>query len=238
MYFVAHDIMSRTATEDELVVQTSEWLDDDNLDEIDPLMGCSRSLMTLIRHTTTLASKVSQLLRARELTVSEIQTFSTGRDTIERSLYSLKQTCPPNDVNRSSTCKIAETKRLSAVLYLRERLSIIPSPQTSSSSVNAPLTYKADLIDAIISSISSLPDSSTLLWPLFILGNTDLNEDNRRFVLERLTNIHRVRNLGSVRKAKLLVEDVWKKSDLDPAPQRPWDGRFGRRSKNRMISLA
>lgn len=238
MYFVAHEIMSRTASEDELVVETSEWLEGDNLEEIDPLMGCSRNLMTLIRHTTTLASKVSGLLRIRDLTTLEIQSFSTNRDNIERSLYSLKQTSPPSDINPSNTSRIAETKRLSAVLYLRERLAMIPSPQTLSSSMNAPITYKADLINTIISLISSLPDSSTLLWPLFVLGNMDLNEDNRRFVLERLTSIQRVRNLGSVRKAKLLVEDAWKKSDLKPTTDRLWDGRFGGRRRNRMISLA
>lgn len=43
---------------------------------------------------------------------------------------------------------------------------------------------------------------ATLLWPLFVLGNVKLeNEEHRRFVLDRLLGIQKSRNLGSVRRA-------------------------------------
>ena len=61
MYFVAHAIMSRTALEDDPIEQAYEWDEDDNLDEIDSSMGCSRALMFLIRETAALASKVSKV---------------------------------------------------------------------------------------------------------------------------------------------------------------------------------
>ncbi len=60
MYFVAHEIMSRTACEEDIVSQVYEWAEHEALDEIDVLMGCSRELMTLIRRTSMLASQLSQ----------------------------------------------------------------------------------------------------------------------------------------------------------------------------------
>lgn len=233
MYFVAHEIMSRTATKDDLIDQTLEWLEDDNLEEICTMMGCSRSLMTLIRQTTTLASKVSQLHRTRELTEFEVEKFSASRDSIEHLLNVLQQQVPPNVVNPDELLKISETKRLSAILYLRDRLQIVSSLQKFT-----PTTHKSDLVSAIVSLISSLPNLSTLLWPLFVLGNTELNEENRHFVLERLTNIQRVRNLGSVRQARILVEHAWKKSDLSTDAWQSWDGLGPRRQTRNMISLA
>jgi hypothetical protein len=61
MYFVAHEIMSRTACEEEIVGQVYEWAEHEALDEIDVLMGCSRELMTLIRRTSMLASQLNQV---------------------------------------------------------------------------------------------------------------------------------------------------------------------------------
>lgn len=61
MYFVAHAIMSRTALEDDPIEQAYEWDEEDNLDEIDTSMGCSRALMILIRETAVLASKISKV---------------------------------------------------------------------------------------------------------------------------------------------------------------------------------
>jgi gamma-glutamylcyclotransferase (GGCT)/AIG2-like uncharacterized protein YtfP len=61
MYFVAHEIMSRTACEEDIVGQVYEWAEHEALDEIDVLMGCSRELMTLIRRTSMLASQLNQV---------------------------------------------------------------------------------------------------------------------------------------------------------------------------------
>lgn len=86
MYFVAHDIMGRTAMEDSSEAETLEnaWLADDNLEEvrdpscflllffffktsrlppwkIDMLMGCSRGLMSLISKISNLATEKSKV---------------------------------------------------------------------------------------------------------------------------------------------------------------------------------
>ncbi|KAL4873110.1 fungal-specific transcription factor domain-containing protein [Aspergillus spectabilis] len=58
MYFVAHDIMSRTAFEDceDKDENVQLWSEGDDLEEIDVLMGCFRGLMTLIHRVSALAS--------------------------------------------------------------------------------------------------------------------------------------------------------------------------------------
>lgn len=81
IYFVAHDIMSRTATESRYEDKIScSWLEADDLDEvrflqrfstgrrwkltqikIDGVMGCSRNLMTLIDRISALASEKQEV---------------------------------------------------------------------------------------------------------------------------------------------------------------------------------
>lgn len=56
---------------------------------------------------------------------------------------------------------------------------------------------------------------ATLLWPLFVLGNLTLeNEEHRRFVLDRLLGIQKSRNLGSVRRAIEAVKHSFGTKDL------------------------
>lgn len=61
IYFVAHAIMSSTALEEDPVEQEYEWDEEDNMDEIDTSMGCSRALMSLIREIVVLASRISKV---------------------------------------------------------------------------------------------------------------------------------------------------------------------------------
>ncbi|PGH12279.1 hypothetical protein AJ80_06793 [Polytolypa hystricis UAMH7299] len=265
MYFVAHEIMARTAVEDTSSEESGsfDWLDDDNLEEIDVLMGCSRGLMTLIRQIAELSVKKSKITKNRPLTPDETTHFSTCRDKLEASLQVVRQVLPSYASQQEELLRIAETKRLSAMLYLRERLgnpstastilhpllTISLSPRTSCSAHPATTPHnpiisgaietsssacKSRLISAIISLIDTLPDTPTLLWPLFIVGNVGLDDEvHRRFVLERLQSIQKVRNLGSVRRAREVVESAYRARDLDHPRGKIWgDQRSG------MISLA
>ncbi|PGH33022.1 hypothetical protein GX50_04168 [[Emmonsia] crescens] len=278
MYFVAHDIMGRTGVEDpsEVGQVDHSWLEDDDLEEIDVLMGCSRGLMTLIDKISTLATakskvispsnisviiatylhtkRASKIMKTRQLTPLEISTFDTARNGIEAALRVLHQKLPSYASLQEDLLQIVETKRLAAILYLRERLGsptglcyfypverfyhhnthhkynkynnnnnnnnrinpslsnqgIIPGAVETSSS-----GFRARIVSMIISLIDKLPDSPTLLWPLFIIGNVGLDdEENRRFVLDRLTSIQRTRNLGSVRRARLVVEYAYRAKDI------------------------
>lgn len=59
--------------------------------------------------------------------------------------------------------------------------------------------------------------TNTLLWPLFVVGALGVRperEDDRRVVLEAMEALQRRRQLGCVRRARCLVEDVWRARDL------------------------
>lgn len=158
--------------------------------------------------------------------------------TIRAALYNLKQTLPAHSAQRQDLSRIAEIKRLTALLYLTERLDIMTcvSPAEKGLTNNTkqpPSPSKRYLVSTIIREISSLPNSATLLWPLFVLGNSGLeNEDNRRFVLDRLGRMQKTRNLGSVRRARKAVKRAFQMVDLDCGGKYRWTDTSG------VISLA
>ncbi|EGE78939.2 hypothetical protein BDDG_01876 [Blastomyces dermatitidis ATCC 18188] len=222
------------------------WLDDDDLEEIDVLMGCSRGLMTLINKISTLGAKKSKAMKTHQLTLQEISNFNTARIDIEAELRVLHQKLPSYASLQEDLLRIAETKRLAAILYLRERLGsptglcyFYPVEKFSphqdhkhkhNNSINSPLShqattlsvvetspsgFKARIVNMIISLMENLPDSPTLLWPLFIVGTVGLDDEaHRRFVLDRLTSIQKTRNLGSVRRACMVVECAYRAKDI------------------------
>ncbi|OJD27388.1 hypothetical protein ACJ73_01217 [Blastomyces percursus] len=223
---------------------THSWLDDDDLEEIDVLMGCSRGLMTLINRISTLATKIplNNILSSHR----KISHFNTARSDIEAELRVLHQKLPSYASLQEDLLLIAETKRLAAILYLRERLgnpnglcsfhpiekfshhqdhkykhnnsidSSLSNQATILSAVEtSPSGFKARIANMIISLMENLPDSPTLLWPLFIVGNVGLDdEQHRRFVLDRLTSIQKTRNLGGVRRARMVVESAYRAKDI------------------------
>jgi hypothetical protein len=218
MYFVAHDIMGHTAgtsssdsTKDST---TYTWLDDDDIEEIDPSMGCSRGLLDIINQITSISAEVESARSNRTLTAEELQLLGENRMQIEHALYAIRQH-PPASVTNAHVALIAEAKRTTALLYLHERFdSALLSPGEP-----APIeTYKHAvkmLVESLVAQLKPLPVTPTLLWPLFVLGNASPhNEDHRRFVLERLGGMLKGRNLGSVRLARRLVERKFRECDL------------------------
>ncbi|KAL6239477.1 fungal-specific transcription factor domain-containing protein [Aspergillus navahoensis] len=206
MYFVAHDIMSRTAFGDwdgewheDGSIQL--WSDKEDLEEIDVLMGCSRGLMTLIHRTSILAAKRAKIKDDAKATAE-----------LHHALLSVNQKLPSHSTDRTDLKAIAHIKRLAALLYLTERLGPLNKAQEildgdkhnhRPTPAEAQAYSKPHLITLIITSISALPNTTaaTLLWPLFVLGNSALEDEaHRRFVLDRLFDIQRARNLGSVRR--------------------------------------
>jgi hypothetical protein len=71
--------------------------------------------------------------------------------------------------------------------------------------------------------MSTLPDMHTLLWPLFVLGNAGLqNEEQRRFVLDRLISMEKTQNLGSVKRTIIAVKHAFKTKSLLSPGARLW----------------
>ncbi|PVH79121.1 MFS general substrate transporter [Cadophora sp. DSE1049] len=232
MYFVAHDIMSRTACDEDIVNHSYQWTEDTDIDEIDVLMGCSRRLMNLVREISALAGLAKTVLEKERNSPHDIATLTASRDFVEQSLQTLEQALPAGIALSSNLPQIAETKRLAALLYLKDRLDMLP-PTCNLPSIEA--SNSGELITSIIALIRDLPDSPTLLWPLYILGTTGtgLDEEQRRFVHNRLTALQKVRNLGSVRRARLAVEQAWMRMDVDLE-----GGERRNRRSGHLISLA
>jgi hypothetical protein len=93
---------------------------------------------------------------------------------------------------------------------------------------------KSHLVASMIEMISTIPDRATLLWPLFVLGNAGLeSEEQRRFVLDRLANVQKINNLGSVRRTIDAVKHAFLTKSLISPSGRAWG-----HERYRYISLA
>eukprot|EP00136_Aspergillus_niger_P005641 XP_001396348.2 Zn(II)2Cys6 transcription factor [Aspergillus niger CBS 513.88] len=220
MYFVAHAIMRRTASPGMMYENGRYgWSENDNLDEIDTIMGCSRRLMGMTNDISDLPS--DEHMVNKTINAGPADTYISRANRLACSLINLTQTLPPHLQHREDIARIAETKRLAALLYLIERVG-----STTYRRQFIPRTDKRTLVNNMIDLIQSLPDSATLLWPLYVLGQTALDDqDHRRFVMDRLERIERTRNLGSVRRARTAMKDTFRIMDMRYTVRRR-DGRF------------
>lgn len=196
---------------------------------IDSLLGCSHELIYLISSISDLATgKQSQTYGSRDQLLEAADgvkqehpaTPKEHRDSIERKLHGLIQHLPPEKsdlpgyaTRGSSTMEelayIAETRRLSALIYLYFRVDrLCPG--------HSPISRITGQILALIPKISLR--SHALLWTLFIVGTMGIGQGDgdsaRKFILERLVSLQRTRELENVRIAREVVEAVWKIRDL------------------------
>ncbi|KAJ6185805.1 hypothetical protein N7519_007106 [Penicillium mononematosum] len=168
------------------------------------------------------SENLEEIRKYRRLTPVETQYYARVSLNISTALLSLKQTLPQHATGREDLERIAQVKHLAAFLYLNERLENeldIDDRERRGVSEGC----KSRLISSMIELISTLPDMATLLWPLFVLGNTGLeNEDQRRFVLDRLANIQKTRNLGSVKRTIDAVKHAFVTKSLFSSGNKAW----------------
>lgn len=131
MYFVAHDIMTRTAPLDYDDEPEHEWLENDDLDEVDTTVGCSRRLMTLVSQTSSLARQRRKMEDRNSHFIRKCEEVGMGLESLHQKLPAL--TSP----TESFILQIAEIKRLSALLYFTENLGDLVSPSSLSSAAIA-----------------------------------------------------------------------------------------------------
>ncbi|KIW16108.1 hypothetical protein PV08_06159 [Exophiala spinifera] len=218
IYFVAHEVMGGTAW--------TGWSNSDGdsfalarSEEIDPLMGCSRELISIVGQISSLARRVQT--STDPSSIIESTEFLTMRNDLVSRLRRLRQCVPSSCVDQPLLMQIAEVKRLAAMLYLEER---VPRPTDTSSVDNCippPRSLgRKRLIDCIMSSLRLLPETcAASLWPLFVLGNSRLeSEEQRHFVLTRLGQLEDSRKLGSIYHARRLVERYIAASSLPSNP--------------------
>lgn len=160
--------------------------------QIDPLMGCSRELITIIGQISQLANSFS--------TTSNNESFQqllTVRHELSERLLCLHQRPAPGAQNTYHLILIAEGKRLAALLHPEER-----TPRSLNSMSSASI-----LISAILEVVHALPTSNAaMLWPLFIIGTSaSSTQEHRAFVLDRLGELQRSRRLGSIYHARRMI---------------------------------
>ncbi|GME27160.1 hypothetical protein GTA08_BOTSDO10259 [Neofusicoccum parvum] len=235
MYFVAHQIMGLTAHETDSGLPKQKWLDDDCMEEIDALMGCSRGLLSLIDQTSATAGHFATMSRHRALSVSELGEIRSTWEDLSTRIRSTPQVASHTAMNSANLIRVAESKRTTALLYLHSRLAPFFPPDA----IFTP-THKPDLLATLVSQLSVLPTTPTLLWPLFVLGRASPDsEDHRRLVLDRLIEMQRLRNLGSVRLARRLVEAEYRAWDLSlEGVQQPQPQHHPLGIRGKWISLA
>ena len=230
MWFVSHDIMSRTAWIRENIFEPSEWFAGDEDTEIDPMIACSRGLLQQVSAIGTLILN----LRARRVTLSEIEeeeeaaSFRRRRDAIEEALQALHQRSSTDSDGSESTgelLQVAESKRLCALIYLYA----CADGATPASPVIQGLTRR------VIRIMGNLTPKPSLIFPLFVVGTMGVcNEDDRRLVLDKFDTLIRTRWIATAVKAQDIVMNVWLDRDLGRC--RKWEDMVETRSK--LLSLA
>ena len=170
------------------------------------LTGFSETLLSLISGTTELAHDT----QTAQPTTNAATDLLHRRKRIEQSLHDIHQPVPPDDDQTDvfQFALIAETKRLAALLYLYSRIDDAgPREQ-----------HMVDLTARLLSLLGRISlRTNTTLWPLFIVGTLGVRPEDdelRGIILERLASLQETRQLGNVKRARAIVEDVWKVRDL------------------------
>lgn len=132
------------------------------------------------------------------------------RDDIERRIHQLEVPIYEDPISTGSDNghMIAESKRLAALMYLYARID-------NANPFNPHMVRLTTQILSILPEISLR--TNTILWPLFIvatLGVRPESDEDRKLILERLDALQQTRQLGNVKKARRIIEDVWKARDL------------------------
>ncbi|KAI1100537.1 fungal-specific transcription factor domain-containing protein [Jackrogersella minutella] len=226
-YFVSHDILAATGgTLMETAEMVTEMCKAVDKSTILALTGCPRDLLILISEINQISALMGQS-DCKQLPA----TIQQRRDDVERLLYQLHQEVPKEFGSfKSEFSVIAEVKRLAAILYLYSR-------------VDNASPHEPHMIRVTSEILSLLPKISlrthTGLWPLFIVATLGIRpecDEDRKLLLSRLAALQQTRQLASVKKARLIIEDVWKSRDLHPDKTQGWSILQGRR--HGAISLA
>ncbi|KAL4990831.1 hypothetical protein BDW68DRAFT_185338 [Aspergillus falconensis] len=215
-FFAFQDIMGRTACGEQPLFGTDYWQHNER--KIDPWMGCSPELVSILSDITELSRTRRQLT-----TNSDQAALSTKSAALCRQLEELIQDVNEEDVALQA---IAELKRLAAVLYLHCALN--------NASPTTPLVV--DYVRKILRIVSDMLDSGTyvgLAWPVFVAAveldplNDELWKDEngdvvcgRPLVLRALAAMSEY-NILSVARTRAVIVKVWQVLKIMAPPMTP-----------------
>jgi hypothetical protein len=220
-YIVSHEIFAHTAWSpsqnhdyDNAIAELS---DDENLQT---MTGCSKDFLHILSCINVLAADVKRCSESEYTTHEEAKSLDRRRLELERRLHGWNRDQQPDnlDDNIPEGILIAETKRLAGLLYLYSR--------TSHLGPRDPCILR--LTSRILHLISKVTfRTNAVLWPLFMVATLGVRPEcdaDRAAVLERLDCLQRTRQLGSVKKARKLIDNVWRIRDLQAsASNLGWD---------------
>lgn len=136
---------------------------------------------------------------------------------------------------------IAEIKRLSVLLYLYIRVDLELFYQSGEIATNSFLNKKFEMEKnkaQIVKLLRGLPsNSSSLVWPLFILGLICSQYEAQRWVvLDKIAELCKMRNSKGMKTIKDTILQIWKEVDLELKPFR-WNDLINDRAELLSISL-
>lgn len=137
--------------------------------------------------------------------------------------------------------QIAEIRRLSTFLYLFIRIDLEELYQNNGIITKDFIDKRKEMEKIklkVMELLNSLPEISvTLLWTVFILGVITTNYEHERwFVLDTLTKIQNLRESASLKTAKEVIIDIWKRVDLELTSFR-WKTLINEKSETLSIAL-
>lgn len=240
-WLTGHNVLAGTAWGSKpLLPDCSALLDSPDEQYVHALTGCSKSLLCLISGIRNLADSKRSAPHDQEEAMtpgikpsvtSNAETYEHQRHILERQLH--RYSYQDNDMSEETDTEgrhISQVKRLATLMYFYARVDE-SGPHES---------HMGRLTEDILRIVPRVSlRTNTLLWPLFIVGTLGIRPDSdehRTLVLRTLDALQQTRQLGCVRKARLLIEEVWRTRDLNPADAvRGWSILDGRHST---ISLA
>lgn len=213
-YFHSHEAVASTAADCKAGgLQKTSWFPPEvRMEDMNSDAGVSHELLSLISQISDLGqekAKIDAETYQGQIMLTKVQ---VQRDAIERRLHNLKQNISshhpghePNDFSpHDELGNIASCKRLAALLYLHFRL-------------DASTPSQPHIIRLTSQILSLLPKigvwSNTILWPLYIIGVMGIRserDEDKLVVLERFKALQETRQLGNVKRARRVVEAVWR----------------------------
>ncbi|KAH0430647.1 hypothetical protein CcaCcLH18_07682 [Colletotrichum camelliae] len=236
-YFVYHDALAFTASPDAANVphtasRLSNLIDGYDSSIFMTLTGCSKRLIDLLSQITNLANSLSIQTSGHtgQGPSQEDASIHNGtRNSIERELHQMQNLSAQSTQTKSFSDEphesewISELKRLTSLMYLYARID----------GCNPSHPHMFRLTTQILEIIPKISlRTNTLLWPLFTVATLGIRSDSdedRRMILEKIHLLQQTRQLGNVRKARRIIEDVWKARDLETSnAEQGWSILAGR----------
>ncbi|KAL2820838.1 fungal-specific transcription factor domain-containing protein [Aspergillus cavernicola] len=195
-----HDLLSAVSMGSSPLI-SHHWLKQEN--PLESSRGYHSTILQAVACISELKARKEALAEAAYNQENALAEFMAAGREIEKELDSMVVSATEPD--QAQTTK---AHRSAALIYLYRVVYDIGAPH--------PLTVSLvrRCIDAIASIHPSSPLISAHVWPLFTAGCEATEPQDREFVNQRLVDMYQQRKIGSLRKVRELMEQVWLSKDF------------------------